>query len=490
MKIQLNRIGAIKQMDFVLKPGLTVFCGPNNTGKTWAAYAIFSILSNLRNTSLNWLSDDDYAQLDFAGMVEIDFSALTHSQAFLDQVSTLFSNQLASDFDAPQTMFAADCIRVDNIFQSTKRNEPGISTSNIGEIREASTWKMGDLIFKVELAELDQKQKLTISLLKHGVANVENRVNKSFVVDTFNKIISELIADSMVSRPFVLTAERAAISLFSKELAASRSGFTTLTVPTRMTSHLPNRGAIGGARGGVGTEPLHAAPHEADPSSFIIRPHVQNIRYPLPIRISLGIAEDLANISKNPDPANEYHEYARALEQEMLGGEIEVGEYGEISYTPASATNLRIHLTASMIKSLASLVVYLRYQAKKGDVLIIDEPELNLHPVNQRKIARFLCKLVNAEIDIIISTHSDYIIREINNAILLKDAKLEEIRKKYQYAPNELLAPDLVTVVMFDSSGMPKREELNELGFAVDSIDDEINLLNQIADDILWELEK
>ncbi len=465
MKIQFTHIGAIKRMDFELKPGLTVFCGPNNTGKTWAAYAIFSILTNLKNTTLNWISENDVRRLEADGMIEIDFTALTHSQPFLDQVSGILSNQLASDFDAPKTLFSEDCIRVSDLYHGIKEDDVG-----------SSTWTMGSYVFKAALSGAGSAKKLSISLIRQDTDHTGPKISPFFLVETFNQLISEMIAGIHINRPWVLTAERSAISLFSKELSASRSGFTINPI-----SHNSMKPGIGAKAARQPWQP------EDTPD---LKPV---IRYPLPIRISLGIAENLADISKNSDPQSKYGGYARALEQEMLGGQIEVGEYGEIAYMPSSDTTsnkLRIHLSASMIKSLASLVIYLRYQAHRSDLLIIDEPELNLHPVNQRKIARFLCKLVNADIDVIISTHSDYIIREINNAIILKNPRLEQVRTRYGYVPRHLLADDLVTVVMFDASGEPKREAVTELGFAVESIDEEINLLNQISNDILWELEQ
>lgn len=137
-----------------------------------------------------------------------------------------------------------------------------------------------------------------------------------------------------------------------------------------------------------------------------------------------------------------------------------------------------------MVKSLASLVVYLRHQANPGDLLIIDEPELNLHPASQRKLARFLCELSNAGLDILISTHSDYIVREVNNAILLGHPSMRNVKARYDYPDQQLIAPEKVSVVLFNTAGRPTQLEVDYKGFAVDSIDEEINLLNQIADDI------
>ena len=46
-------------------------------------------------------------------------------------------------------------------------------------------------------------------------------------------------------------------------------------------------------------------------------------------------------------------------------------------------------------------------------MLFIDEPELNLHPGNQRRIARLFARLSKLGIKVFITTHSDYIIKEL-----------------------------------------------------------------------------
>ena len=43
MKIEICNLGVIEQAEIDLKP-LTIFVGPNNVGKTWAAYALSAIL--------------------------------------------------------------------------------------------------------------------------------------------------------------------------------------------------------------------------------------------------------------------------------------------------------------------------------------------------------------------------------------------------------------------------------------------------------------
>lgn len=44
MKLEVNNLGIVKRAEITLRP-LTIFVGPNNTGKTWTAYAISLIFS-------------------------------------------------------------------------------------------------------------------------------------------------------------------------------------------------------------------------------------------------------------------------------------------------------------------------------------------------------------------------------------------------------------------------------------------------------------
>lgn len=68
-----------------------------------------------------------------------------------------------------------------------------------------------------------------------------------------------------------------------------------------------------------------------------------------------------------------------------------------------------------MVKELSSLVLYLRYLALPGELLIIDEPEMNLHPAAQVEIIEFLAMLVNAGLHVLITTHSPYIVDHLVN---------------------------------------------------------------------------
>src|SRR5262249_22815041 len=76
---------------------------------------------------------------------------------------------------------------------------------------------------------------------------------------------------------------------------------------------------------------------------------------------------------------------------------------------------IEIAITSSMVKELAPLVLYLRYFAQPNELIVIDEPEMNLHPKAQAQVLELLAMLVNAGLKVLITTHSPYIMDHLSN---------------------------------------------------------------------------
>ena len=132
---------------------------------------------------------------------------------------------------------------------------------------------------------------------------------------------------------------------------------------------------------------------------------------------------------------------------------------------------------------------------------MIDEPELNLHPQNQRKVAQLLAMLVNHGIKVFVTTHSDTIIRELNTLLLLdaKDPRLAELAKAEGYLESQFLSNDQVKayvakedLVKLDGAKRRKKVntlvpvEINDNGISLDTFDDAIAAMNRIQDEIIW----
>ena len=120
-------------------------------------------------------------------------------------------------------------------------------------------------------------------------------------------------------------------------------------------------------------------------------------------------------IKENPQ-LGEYVKLADFLEKEILQGTVgfETSELRkELLFQPKENkenTKLEMPIVSSMVKELAPLVLCLRYLVEPNELLIIDEPEMNLHPAAQVEIAEFLAMLVNAGLHVLITTHSPCIV--------------------------------------------------------------------------------
>ena len=214
-------------------------------------------------------------------------------------------------------------------------------------------------------------------------------------------------------------------------------------------------------------------------------------RYPLAVSDCLKVANDLDNIKKN---RGDYFDFAVNLENSLLHGKVEVSSTGDVEFIVGENVHLPIQVSSSIVKTLSSLILYLKYIVKKGDTIIIDEPEMNLHPDNQILLARIFAQMVNMGIKLVISTHSDYIIRELNNLIMLSGIPDNDVQSfsKMGYDKSMMLKKEDVAAYMFnfDKENLVTVENLDvaETGFDVPTIDAAINSINEASEELYYSL--
>jgi hypothetical protein len=266
------------------------------------------------------------------------------------------------------------------------------------------------------------------------------------------------LKDELFDDAVAFPVERLAISLFARELAANRTELIDELISERP---------------------------EAD-----LREHLQQRAglYPRVIRDALQRAIRASRITE----LGPHADLADELENAILGGYIKFNDQGDMEYTPAqysTSSPLRLHESGSMIKSLGSLVVHLRYHASSDQRLFIDEPELNLHPDSQRRIARVLAKAVNRGLKILISTHSDYIIRELNNLIMLGQATdaAKALIDELGYDREAVLTGEQMGVYLVNE-GTCQNIPVEDTGFEISTIDQAAVDLNRDTQEIFLRL--
>ena len=135
-------------------------------------------------------------------------------------------------------------------------------------------------------------------------------------------------------------------------------------------------------------------------------------------------------------------------------------------------------------------------------MLMVDEPELNLHPENQRRMARLFACLTNLGIKVFITTHSDYIIKELSTLIMLNhdEPHLTRIAEREGYENSELISAEKVKVYVAEEDPDHldgNREESRchtlteadvdpKMGIEVRVFDETIDKMNEIQEAIVW----
>ena len=79
-----------------------------------------------------------------------------------------------------------------------------------------------------------------------------------------------------------------------------------------------------------------------------------------------------------------------------------------------------------MFSDISPIFAFLKYilhtqlktRQKGKSVLFIEEPEAHLHPNNQIMLIEIFAKLIDADVKLIMSSHSNYIFNKLNNLVL------------------------------------------------------------------------
>lgn len=455
MIAEISYLGAIRKAVVDLQKPLTLFCGPNSTGKTYLSYLLYAILEN-----------GDYVEskgLDKIVKYFSEHKEFTISkelvEGFIQDVTTSMKSNLGSIFGIGDTavdklfsQFELSLILSEGDYERIIEFPCRLISKNgekeIGIVKDASSDKV---IYQINGE--------TSGIERDSLVELRLMINHFF----------RLLCFRNSGGVRMLTVERNSIYTFKTELSLGRN------------------------------ELIDRIQQKSGRSELDILDIVNSSsrRYPLAVRSSLRIANDLDNVQKFNSP---YYNIAELIEKGILQGEVKITRTGDVEFISdkvGKTKHLPIHLTSSIVKTMSSLVIYLKHIARKGDLLIIDEPEMNFHPNVQISLLRIFTILTKLDLRIIISTHSDYMIRELNNLIMAgtiykKDAQLV---KELGYEESMLLNKNDIAVKYFNYGRLKRLLDVVDVkveddGFAIESIDNTINEQNRITETLFDRLQE
>ena len=452
MKVTVKNLGILKQAEFEVGD-LTIICGANNTGKTYATYALYGFLDFWNgNFTPVLLKKDEIEELFINGSTKIELDDLkTRAIEIVDRACKEYPARLPSVFAVSDSYFKSPSITIS--LDSSELREPENYNVNYS--------LRGKPLFKIS----QKKEESFLSISITAQAEDMEKIDREWLTPHVNRRILNVVLENIFTTPFFASTERTGAAIFLKELDYAR---------TRLLEQMNN---------------------EKETSPKI------DTRYALPVARDIDFVRDLENTSKfesvialnDPVILNSF--------RDILGGEYMATRTGLYFIPTKHRVRLRMGESSSSVRSLLDVGFYIRHLAEPGDILMIDEPELNLHPANQRRMARLLARLVNAGVRVFITTHSDYILKEFNTLIMLKrgGAAAERVMKEYGYDKKELL--DAAKIRAYIAQEAPLKAEgkartrkyhtfvpapIDEHGIEVESFDETINLMNLIQEELIF----
>lgn len=458
MKIAIQKLGAIKQAEFTLGD-LTIICGGNNTGKTYATYALFGFLSFWRDAFAIRVPDSDVQRLLNEGSIELDIQDyINNAQTILEEGCKAFTEQLPHVFASSDKHFSESRFCVD--LDST-------------DIQPIQTFERTMGAAKSQLFSISKKADsplVTISLMV-------DKEKVKIPQEVINRIIGDALKDIVFGRlfphPVIASAERTGAAIFRKELNFARNRLL---------------------------EEMSSMEKDINPFELLSKVYTD---YALPVKSNVDFTRQLEELARKDSFITKKHPEILDDFTDIIGGDYLVTKNDELYFVPkGKRIKLTMDESSSAVRSLLDIGFYIRHVAAPGDLLMVDEPELNLHPENQRRVARLFARLVNIGIKVFITTHSDYIIKELNTLIMLNQGgeRLKVLAEREHYRDFEMLNPDKVRVYIAEEAlikmdGAQRKTKCQTLvqadidrnfGIEARSFDKTIEDMNRIQEEIVW----
>lgn len=181
---------------------------------------------------------------------------------------------------------------------------------------------------------------------------------------------------------------------------------------------------------------------------------------------------------------------------DILNIKVSFDNQGDKVYLMNENKELQLSQTSSGIQSIIPLwTVFNQYvKSNKKQMLVIEEPELNLFPTTQHLLIDWIMGKMRKNNDgsIVITTHSPYVLSVIDNLILAQEIMLRGRRNRNIYSQIKEFIPSMalikfddVSSYFFNANGTVsdiRDEELKTTG--AEHLDDASNNLGQIFNEL------
>jgi predicted ATPase len=397
----VENFGPVKEADILKKP-FTLFIGPNATGKSYITYLLWCLFS---------------AEPDFGGLVQ----RLPKKGLSIEKIGEAAKKYLLEIFEDPKLLYLnledhlKDTFMVDDINLLIKTGAERFKFKICSDREER------EIEFEINDKGLGYTTKgLTKAIeknLKIETKFFHRRTSLEMLWNEENIYVTEPQADPRFSIPYLIPP-------LSRMLLDGYYPYAdTFIAPDGRAGLMRAREPI-----------VHEVFTTRKPTSMnaVDRAFMADIE-----------ALDPRKRNKETDELADFIE-------EILNVEFQVRRTAPRYMVRIKELDVPLQQAPSGYRELAPLILVLRHKERSD--MFIEEPEAHLHPDAQTAIARGLARVSKMGTDIVMTTHSIYVLDEVSNLLRLKKLS-EQDKKELGYKSWEGLTPKDVAIYFFSTDG-------------------------------------
>ncbi|HCU0178449.1 TPA: AAA family ATPase [Enterobacter hormaechei] len=436
MKITLKNFGPIRHFSIDLNKDFHFLIGQNSIGKSYAITAIYLIVKTLlqfkSRRSITYAHYDYYMEFDHIDskngdskkhlkeFIDSDLNEKDVTEYVINDLKSMFSVMLSNELT---NSFTNTFTSINNL-QNQFNPEPALVEL------------VGD---NIELTLKLENGKFVVSNIKHDAnyhikkskrnRNLHHGVNATYIYYRENNTTPDESLSHFTAEYNYYFVQRNVLSMIH-----------SLTSNLKNVHYLPaSRSGLYQALSAFGQIIAELSKNRSFLSKKIELPSISEPVSDYFIKLS-----DIRVVKRNYED-KKINFLAKEIEDNILDGKVEFNpQTKQLLFFPNN-TSLRLELssTSSMVSELAPIVSYLRYVLTKSEdgifrknvasnketkrvepksLIMIEEPEAHLHPEIQIKLTEIFAKLIDADVKLIITSHSNFIFNKVNNLVIKNTA--------------------------------------------------------------------
>ena len=447
--IEVKDLGPVKEAQFDASH-FNLLCGKNNSGKSICMHTVFCFFKEWRKRIHIQANPDLVENILSGDRAKFDITN------YVGKVNPAIQNEMPQFSKSIKSLLNKTSDKFDNCVVKIIMFEDYL----LGMAKKVSTNVYLNLNDSYRMRMRKESQSNTVEMWIDDRGNGQYP-SRGLVALSVNKMMDFLLIDQILPEPYLLTAERSGSMLYGDDLR-SLSFFESQDFKEREIRAIK------------------------EVNNHYALPYVHELKNIWSLENKMSSMNDML-----------ITDWDKKIRDRMLKGfsdYVSDGVYEEIDGSLYFRQNgldesYRLNEVSTSSRSLAQIYYFIRRAVGGNFLLMIDEPELNLHPERQRSLIRLLSLMCGMSgIGIVISTHADIIIRELNTLMALGSApkKYADIMEKYGYSEEELIRDGDIASGVVEHGVLHQLKTVNtRTGLVIPSFDKTIDKINAVQNEII-----